>query len=96
MNTKISIDDILFMMKKVHADFIYIKFTEYLENQNQIQKFKYSNLKDQIETYKLTNTPFDITIHKIDDFMVDVYKSLINLNEFIRSHDDFFDNDENE
>jgi hypothetical protein len=61
-------------------------------------KFKYQNLKDQIETYEISKTPFDITIHPIDEFMVDVYKSYCDMEIFIHENENemFVDEDDEE
>ncbi len=64
----------------------YIKLTkEKLENitEEKFPLFKYQNLMDQTDTYMLSKTPMDITIHKIDDFMVDVYRTYINIESII-------------
>jgi hypothetical protein len=54
---------------------------------NNTLPFKYQNLMDQIDTYKLSETPLDIKIHKIDDFMVDVYRTLRDMESVIRDTD---------
>ena len=60
--TKVDIDDFLFLVSWVFAPTL-------TENRS----FKYQNLLDQAITNQLKNIPLDVTIHKIDDFMVDVY-----------------------
>jgi hypothetical protein len=51
-------------------------------------KFKFNNLKQQVESYQLTGTPIDITIHQVDDFMVDVYKSMYKMEILIKDLDE--------
>ena len=51
-------------------------------------KFKFNNLKQQVESYQLTGTPIDITIHQVDDFMVDVYKSMYKMENLIKDLDE--------
>lgn len=51
-------------------------------------KFKFNNLKQQVESYQLTGTPIDITIHQVDDFMVDVYKSMYSMEILIKDLDE--------
>lgn len=45
------------------------------------KKFNYQNLLEQAETYKLKETPLDITIHNIDDLMIDAYEIYHKLKE---------------
>ena len=91
MRKKIRIDDIYFVMRMVFFDYLKEYMTEKLKDEiekenetktlvfnddfSDIPPFKYQNLLDQIETYKLTETPFDTVLHKIDDFMIDVYRT---------------------
>jgi len=51
-------------------------------------KFRFNNLKQQVESYQLTGTPIDITIHQVDDFMVDVYKSMYKMEILIKDLDE--------
>ena len=63
---KINIDNMYYLVIAV--------FMEYLLTG---QKCPYTNLLSQVESYRLKNTPFDLSIHNIDDFMVDAYKLYI-------------------
>jgi len=61
--TKIEIDDFLML---IHWVFNFSALEQ--------KKFDHMQLMEQAETYKLSSTPLDIKIHKVDDFMVDVYR----------------------
>jgi len=95
MKTIIKVDDFLFLIMGVYADFVSDETSKFLETNMDLSlamttfvpspaKFKYINLKDQIETYKLNNTPVDIRIHPIDEFMVDCYKSLCRYENLVK------------
>lgn len=56
-----------------------------------LKPFEFQNLKDQIDTYKLTNTPFDTNYHKIDDFLVEVYRTMCDMSELVHSIDETID-----
>lgn len=53
-----------------------------------LKPFKFQNLKDQIDTYKLTNTQFDTTYHKIDEFLVEVYRTMCDMSDLVHSIDE--------
>ena len=61
--TKVDIDDFLIMINWV--------FTFSALEQ---KSFNHMLLMEQAQTYKLSNTPLNTNIHKIDGFMVDVYR----------------------
>lgn len=63
MKNKIDIDDFLVIIN-------WVKLFLLIEG----KPFVHQNLLDQAETYKFKNTPFDITIHNIDELMIDAYK----------------------
>lgn len=99
VNTKIKIEEIGFLMEMVYFIYMKNILIEKIKNKflslessendiidklkKDIPPFKYQNLKDQIETYQLSNTNFDITIHKIDDFMVEVYRTMCNFETIV-------------
>ena len=60
---KVKSDDILIILFWVKSFFSF-------ENKS----FNYQNLIDQAITYQITNTQFDVSIHPIDDLMIDAYK----------------------
>ena len=62
MKTKINIDDFLSLLYWIKMFFLF-----------EGKPFNYQNLFDQAETYKLKDTPLDVSIHHIDDLMVDAY-----------------------
>lgn len=53
------------------------------EKEKDLPVFKFYNLMEQIETYKLSGTPLDINVHPIDDFMVEVYKTSLEMERLI-------------
>lgn len=89
MKTKVNIDDFLTLINWVKTFLIL----------NQ-KSFNYENLLDQAETYKLKDTPLDISIHYIDDLMIDALKLYFTLketketvNEFVSKYN-LFDKDQ--
>lgn len=110
MRKKIRIDDIYFVMRMVFFDYLKEYMTKKLKDEiekqaetktlvfnddfNDIPPFKYQNLLDQIETYKLTETPFDIVIHKIDNFMVDVYRTYCKMEILIHDSEGLLEDEE--
>lgn len=58
-----------------------------------LKPFRFQNLKDQIDTYKLTNTPFDTIYHKIDEFLVEVYRTMCDMSDLVHSIDEMSDDD---
>jgi hypothetical protein len=67
---KVNIDDFLTLIYWIKTFFI-------IEG----KKFNYQNLLEQAETYKLKDTPLDITIHNIDNLMIDGYQIYHKLKE---------------
>ena len=63
MKNKVEIDDFLILIFWVQIFYVVEK-----------RDFIHQHLLDQAITYKFNNTPFDITIHYIDDLMIDAYK----------------------
>ena len=83
--TEVNIEDFLFLVRtfRSYDAFSVFNLNKDVEvNLNDIGdfkvdnliKFKYEDISQQVESYYLTKTPFNTKIHKIDKFMVDVYK----------------------
>lgn len=70
MKTKINIDD-------------FILVVSWLKLYNELDgiKFKYQYILDQAETYKITNTDWDISIHSIDNIMVDIFNIYVKIKD---------------
>ena len=81
MKTKINIDDFLTLI-------LWVKTYLILNQKN----FNYENLLDQAQTYKLKNTPLDISIHYIDDLMIDAFRVYSTLKETKEIVKDFMKN----
>ena len=108
MRKKIKIDDIYFIMRMVFFDYLkeYMIKKLKIENQSEtktlvfnddfsdISPFKYQGLLDQIETYKLSETPFDTIHHKIDDFMIDVYRTYCKMETLIHDSEGLLEDEE--
>ena len=68
MRTKINIDDFIILISWVRISLL-----------AKDKKFNYQSLWDQAETYKMKETPLDITIHNIDELMIDAFKIYLEL-----------------
>jgi hypothetical protein len=92
-------------MKKVAADelqkiktvdeFDKLEINSIIEKMTAIS-FKYQNLKDQIETYEISKTPLDLSIHPIDDFMIDVYRAYCDMEKLIHDAELYCQADEDD
>jgi hypothetical protein len=108
MRTKIKISDISFVMQNVYYVFIKNVAKEEIKKMKTVDdvdkifdklkenfpSFKYQNLKDQIEAYEISKTPLDITIHPIDEFMIDVYRSYCEMEKTIHDIESYCQEDE--